>query len=209
MPYPNTLDEAIELAQWYFGAQLPNARVFNDTTMNQRIANNIYIETVRDSLCGDRKIQTIATVAGTREYANPNDYAATDSVQYVVNNTEKYPMGFIYSNQIEENQDYPRNYYLKKGCIGIDPIPSNSFAIERSYFSKPVTDLAGTDVLAQIPEDFRYVVSEGITAQFFLMDKLDTTGGFNRWQQKYQADILRLKDYIQSGQNQQEFGAVG
>jgi hypothetical protein len=172
----------------------------NNLTLTTRLANRIYVEVCKETLCSLEE-QTITTVNGTRLYPLPINFVAVKKIIY-----NDIPLDNIYENEAVLSGGEPTEYFLVLDkYIGINPKPDQTYTLTLSYFNKPINQLTVYDIPSLVPNDYHYVISEGIVAQLMKYDKGDLSNGFIKWQGIYKSSLEKMAAYFKTGTNADAF----
>lgn len=190
-----------------FGEPVTETGKYNQDNfqLTLRLANRKYVETCKRTHCS-RDSQTISLIANTREYALPADFVASKKVRYSIN-------GKVYFlNPIREDEAtdigcrYPESYYLiGREFIGINPLITADLDLTLIYAKRPTEDIGLDESPSMVPDDYHYIISEGLAAELFLYDKGDKSSGFIKWNKIYLSHIREMKAELKDGTNADKY----
>lgn len=178
----------------------------DDNALVTRIINRVYSDICRKTGCS-RATYSFNTVPGQREYSMPEDCCGIKKVIY-----DRFPLKLIFENRANNFVGVPVSYYQRQSgdmvIVGIDPLPTQAYWTEVSYYVRPTKRISGTDVPELVPSDYHWLISYGTVAELFKIDKGDTSNGFVKWSGLYQSGIDELKQYIRNGINGDKYPSI-
>jgi hypothetical protein len=168
-----------------------------------RFFNRYYKDVCKKTGCY-RTTTTIKTVSDKREYDLPANNCGVKKVVY-----NGIPLIPISESRAFGSHGPPQEYYtIGLDAIGFNPLPKAVYTATVHYFAKPTADISGDSTPDMVPEDYHWVISYGITAELFKIDKGDGSGGYAKWNGIYLAAIDQMKAELRrSGRD--KFPAVG
>jgi hypothetical protein len=153
-----------------------------------RLANRIYVDVCKKTQCHRTKT-TIVTNPEQREYALPSDTIGVKKVLF-----QGLPMTPISEFDAIHSGGYPAEYYtIDRSFIGFNPVPPDSLEMTVHYFARPIQTITGDESPKMVPEDYHYVISYGVAAELFKIDKGDRSDGFAKWNGIYLIEIDSMK----------------
>lgn len=190
-----------------FGEPVTETGKYNQDnfSLTLRIANQVYIEVCKLTHCA-RGSQPIEVVANIREYALPTDFVASKKVRYVING-QVYFLDPIREDQAKDiGCRYPDSYYLiGREFIGINPLITASLDLTLIYAKRPTVAIGLNESPDMVPEDYHYIISEGVAARLFLYDKGDRSSGYLKWTKIFAGSVRRMKDELKNSTNADKF----
>lgn len=153
-----------------------------------RLVNRVYADVCKKTNCSRTTI-VITTNPDQREYALPPDNIGVRKVMF-----KGSPLIPIFEDKGVDEGGYPLQYYtIGRKFIGFNPLPKDRFEMTVHHFNRPTADISGDAVPAMVPDDYHYVISYGVTAELFMIDKGDRSNGFIKWNGIYLTGIDIMK----------------
>lgn len=207
----STFADLYDDAQQYFDEPSRSKFSKDSGTLAYKILNRLYKEICRKTRC-KRDSGNFSLTADTREYSFPSSSVNGGKIiefQRVTYRGDGWTQGnelellpdFNLIDEAENNQGIPRRYYITNDKIGFSPLPDDSYDIYWWGFVGPNADLTSSESPDLIPEDFHYILSDGLVYWFFRIDKGDTSGGAQTWSAIYQEGLRELKRYSEGLDN--------